>query len=213
MLWYGWHHSDLQCFVPCSFSTGKQSHSLGYVGWQLWLSHVRPGPLPSHSAGSWKVAVCSSQAKLPEGLAKRQLSIWTNLKLKKCVKFHEKRRQRERILQVIPNYIYTWIPCKTVHQDKARDCSLVIGNKTVKELKAVKKNHFLKGKIDFEGGVPTLLKEDYEKMKAFNSAWKTGYDLWMVTFQSYRSWTPGCKKDDTGETARHKRKTVFFSWT
>lgn len=50
---------------------------------------MQPGPLPGHSEASWEVAVCSNQVKLPEGVVEGQLSIWTNLKQKKCVRFHK----------------------------------------------------------------------------------------------------------------------------
>lgn len=86
-----------------------------------------PGPCPIIRELEGRCA-CSSQVKLPEGVAEGLVSIWTNWKLKKCVKFPEGKKNKnhqtikeKRILRVIPNYICVWIPCNFVHQDKARD--------------------------------------------------------------------------------------------
>lgn len=84
VLWYYWLTT---CFA--SYSPG--------IGENVIVWGVSAGS--SLSCAAWTPSqafssVCSSQVKLPEGVAKGQVSIWTNLKLKKCVKFQEKTKKK-----------------------------------------------------------------------------------------------------------------------
>lgn len=110
VFWCYWHH-----VLPHILSELGEISFFGTCQ-LVALPPVLPGlcPISRELEGS---CACSSQVKLPEGVAEGKVSIWTNLKLKKCVKFHEGKKKdskEKRILWVIPNYICVWVPCNFV---------------------------------------------------------------------------------------------------